>query len=79
VPLWRPFGTRRVVRIRFEDSPELLRSKGIHYVMLDPVQGTDVPLEQWLERFSAKVVAREPLMAHPEEPLAYNYLIQLGP
>jgi len=34
--LWRPFGSRRVLHIRREDSPEFLRARGIDYVVIGP-------------------------------------------
>jgi hypothetical protein len=67
--LWRPFGSRRVLHIRREDSPEFTRSRGIEYVVIGPnvmqEQFKMTPQEwvqqnngQIVERFSIRILAR---------------------
>lgn len=80
VPLWRPFGQRRVRRILPEDSATTLRSHGVRYVLLDTSELSgrgDFNLQSWLERFDAVLVAEEPVIPHPERPPVSHYLIRL--
>jgi hypothetical protein len=62
--LWRPFGARRVLHITAADSRESIRGRGIRYAAVNPnivVDQFKMPVEEWLQRNRAEVVARIPL------------------
>lgn len=55
--LWLPFGHRRVECVSPGDSPERLRSLGIHYVVahLHPQDGS---ITNWMEKYQGSVAAQ---------------------
>jgi hypothetical protein len=56
--LWLPYGRRRVECLLPDDSPEGLRSQGIHYVVVDAsaIGSSDRTIGRWLSRFHATLV-----------------------
>ena len=57
--LWLPFGSRRILHIRENDTAEITRARGIEYVLVNPVTVRDT--SAWLQRFNAEVVRKIPL------------------
>ena len=59
--LWQPFGSRRILHVRQDDTPEETRRRGIHYVLVSSIvlsQGWRMSLNEWLARNNAEVVQR---------------------
>ena len=67
--LWRPFGSRRVLHIKQNDSPESVRARGIKFIVIDPdalgPRFTATPEElarryngEIIQRFAIQLVAR---------------------
>lgn len=59
--LWEPFGSRSVEWVLPRDTPEQLRQRGIHFVVIenDPGPGSP-PLDEWLARYHAHLIAAIP-------------------
>ena len=58
--LWRPFGSRRILHVKGEDSLADLRRRGIEYVLVNSQQAKlvlGVPVEEWAQRLGGSVVA----------------------
>ncbi len=61
-PLWRPYGTHRVIRPSSGVAPEEFRRRGVRYVVLrvaDVALLWPAGLSDWLQRGHAEVLARE--------------------
>jgi hypothetical protein len=59
--LWQPFGSRRILHVCRDDTPEETRRRGIHYVLVSSIillQGWNMSLDEWLARNNAEVVQR---------------------
>jgi hypothetical protein len=62
--LWRPFGSRRIVHVRRDDTPDKLRQEGIKYVLVKSsflTQYFQLSLEQWLAQNNGQLLRRLPL------------------
>jgi len=58
--LWLPEGQRQVERLLMDDTPERLRSLGIHYVVAESpflLAANDTP-EQWMNKYNADLVGQ---------------------
>jgi hypothetical protein len=65
--LWKPFGSRRIVHIVREDSPELIRGEGLHYALVsERFFGQHYPMkfDDWLARNRAVLVEKFELRNH---------------
>jgi hypothetical protein len=60
--LWRPFGSRRILHIRSEDSPEFTRSRGIQYVVIErsaiALDYFKTTPEEWARKNNGEMIAR---------------------
>jgi hypothetical protein len=58
ISLWRPFFSRRVEHILLEDSPALIRERGLQYAVVSGgyLATSGVPLEAWLQRSRAELL-----------------------
>ncbi len=60
--IWLPFGSRRILHVCRDDTPEETRRRGIHYVLVSSfvlTHGWDnMSLDEWLARYNAEVVQR---------------------
>jgi hypothetical protein len=59
--LWQPYGSRRILHVCRDDTPEETRRRGIHYVLVSSIvlsQGWNMSLDEWLARNNAEVVQR---------------------
>jgi hypothetical protein len=59
--LWQPFGSRRILHVCRDDTPEETRRRGIHYVLVSSFvlsQSWNMSLDEWLARNNAEVVQR---------------------
>ncbi len=76
--MWLPYGTRRIQRILPGDTPEQVRSSGIHYVVVedDFLLGTNDTLQKWLARFNAILLKQWEFLGDPyEPPKRYNLVL----
>ena len=59
--LWQPFGSRRILHVCRDDTPEETRQRGIHYVLVSSYELSGrwkMSLDEWLARNNAEVVQR---------------------
>jgi hypothetical protein len=57
--LWRPFGSRRILHVCQDDTPEEIRRQGIQYVLASSrvlTQNRKNTLDEWLARNNAELV-----------------------
>lgn len=81
IGLWVPFGRRQVERVLADDSPEQVRAKGIHYVLVEGIllDAEQITIEQWLQRYEASVVKQLEFLQDPYRPPGHLYLVRLNP
>jgi hypothetical protein len=77
--LWMPFGQRRVERVLPDDTPEELRRRGIHYVLVedDALEASGMTIEQWMQRYNGSLVDQLAFLQDRHRPLAHLYLVVL--
>jgi hypothetical protein len=51
--LWKPFGSRRILHVKVSDSPELLRQRGLKYIVATTEHLTE-SWPEWLQRMNAR-------------------------
>ncbi|MDB6121779.1 MAG: hypothetical protein JWQ71_772 [Pedosphaera sp.] len=79
--LWRPFGSRRIEHVTHTDTPEDLRRRGIHYVLISSQQfavyfkGT---VEEWLSNNHAELVQKFPLKLRAAQPPVDWLLVRIN-
>jgi len=62
VALWRPFGARKVIEVRPEDSLEEVKARGIHFVVVSQdalTRGYQMPITSLMAKWSASLVAEK--------------------
>jgi hypothetical protein len=80
--LWRPFGSRRVLHIRGDDTPQFTRSRGIQYVVIGPNLYFDkhrITADQWAKENNGELLGRFPIRILARGPAIDFVLIQLKP
>jgi hypothetical protein len=80
--LWRPFGSRRVVRLDRNTSQADARRLGIEYVVVEGEGAEQVlgrPLAEWLQAMNAAVVTNIPVRLLASQPPLDYKLVRLGP
>jgi hypothetical protein len=80
--LWRPFGSRRILHIRGEDSPEFTRARGIQYVVIGPnilFDKLQITAEDWARANNGQVIGRYPIRILARGPVIDWVLIRLNP
>jgi hypothetical protein len=77
--LWAPFGIRKVERVLQGDTPEQLRARGIHYMVMeqDYCDFEGRTLEQRLAEFGAELVKEVAYVPGPNSPPYHVYLLRL--
>jgi len=78
--LWRPFGSRRILHVCRDDTPEEIRRQGIQYVLASSgvlTQNQKVSLDQWLTKNNAELVQRISLDLRAGQGSSDWYLIKL--
>ena len=80
--LWRPFGARRLLHMRIDDSPEFTRSRGIEYAVIGP----NIDFNQrvlnagdWAKTNNAQIVAHFPIQILARGPTTDWVLVRLNP
>jgi hypothetical protein len=79
IQLDSPLGSRRVLRVKIEDSPEDLRRLGIRYVFVerDALKGAGLTIEEWARRFNAEILGTVTRDYGPEMPVLECHLARL--
>ena len=77
--LWLPFGQRRVERVLADDTPEQLRSRGIHLVLVEDLalDRNQMTIEQWLQHYDASLMDQLAFLENPYRPPGHLYLARL--
>lgn len=78
--LWRPFGSRRILHVCGDDTPEEIRRQGIQYVLASShtlTHNQGVSLNQWLTKNNAELVQRISLDLRAGTGSSDWYLIKL--
>ena len=77
--MWLPYGTRQVQRILPGDTPEQLRSAGIHYAVVESsfLGKTNETVQQWLARYDGVLMKQWEFLGDPYEPPERYYLVRL--
>jgi len=82
ISLWKPYGSRRVEPIFFEDSPEQIRERGIEYVVVSGMQLVDVKhssIEAWLQKSRAELLMTTNATMTVSQGQEPWYLVRLKP
>lgn len=69
--LWKPYGTRKVVHISTNQTPDQVRAMGIRCVVVSDKALKDYPeqsLENWLKNWRGEVQQNIRIRLHPEAP-----------
>lgn len=79
IQLWWPLGSRQVLRIKAEDSPEQTRQRGIRYVFVDTtgLRVAGCTIDEWARRYHADVLASIRPDFGPELPPVEFHLTRL--
>lgn len=77
--LWLPFGCRKVELVRAEDSPQQLRQRGIHIVVVEDLflQMTGKTIEQWMKQFDAELINEAIFQQQPTYRISHVYIARL--
>lgn len=75
--LWRPFGSRRVLRIMKSDPPEALRAGHLRFIVLETHFLAPGTLADWLQLHRARLVGEAHFRSDPEAPEQSVCLIEL--
>ena len=77
--LWWPLGQRRVERVLPDDTPQALRARGIHYVMVEDValDAVGMTIEQWIRRYDGNLVDQVAIQQDRHRPPTRLYLVLL--
>jgi len=79
--LWKPFGSRRIVHIVREDSPEMIRGEGLHYALVsERFFGQHYPMnfDAWLAQNRASLVEKFELQNHAGRGLEGWWLVRFN-
>ncbi|MEJ0090296.1 MAG: hypothetical protein WDM80_11210 [Limisphaerales bacterium] len=81
ISLWRPFGGRRVEHFFLTDSPEVIRRKGVEYVVVGGanLEKHGTTFEVWQQQAGAETVAITNAMVKITEGLQPWYVVRLKP
>jgi hypothetical protein len=81
ISMWKPYGSRRVEPFFFEDSPEKIRSLGIHYGVVSGLhlQDKHTTIDEWLQKAGAELIfTTNATMTVSQGPEPW-YLVRLKP
>ena len=79
--LWRPFGSRKIVHIVRDDSPEQIRARGVKYALVSDRffgQHYSMNFNDWLVQNRAEVVEKFDLRIHAGRDLAGWTLVRFN-
>jgi len=78
--LWRPFGSRRILHVRPEDTTADLKAEGIDYILIDSLKMKDrfqVTPDEWVRQLHATVLKKIPLTLRASEGSVDWWLVKL--
>jgi hypothetical protein len=77
--LWWPWGERRVERVLPDDTPEELRERGIHYVLVEDMalESSGITIEQWMKRYNGELADQTAFLQDRHRPPTHLYLVVL--
>jgi len=76
--LWKPFGSRRILHVKFTDSPEQIRQRGLKYLLL-VTDKLKEPWPEWLARMDARELHTVTLKMWGSLPPFVWHLVELNP
>ncbi|HZL12726.1 MAG TPA: hypothetical protein VFC85_01155, partial [Verrucomicrobiae bacterium] len=79
--LWRPFGSRQIVHICPQDTPNYLKSRGVEYILVkDEMFGEWFPesFNDWLKKMNAQIVQKISLNLRAATGPTDWYLVKLN-
>jgi hypothetical protein len=78
--LWKPFGSRRIIHVCPDDSPDYLKGQGLEYIAAKgDMFGKQFPaLDNWLKTMNAQVVQKIELNLRAANGASDWYLIKLN-
>ena len=79
--LWKPYGTRLVVHICAEHTPEQIRAMNIRYVVLSAQAVKDYPegsVENWTNKWRGEIVQTIRVCLNPEAPQEDDELVHIA-
>jgi hypothetical protein len=76
--LWKPFGSRRVLHVKVNDSAEEVRQRGLRYLLVVSEKLKE-PWPQWLERMDARELQSVTLKMWGSLPPLHWHLVELRP
>jgi hypothetical protein len=80
--LWRPFGSRRVVHVTPEDTGEVLRQKGVKYVLVSSGEFGwmfNTTLDEWMTKVNGELAWIMPLSLRASRGPVDWFLVKLKP
>lgn len=77
--LWQPFGERRVERILPDDTPDDLRKRGFHYLLVDDnaLESDGMTINQWMQHFNGELADQFSYRWDRHSPPTHLYLVVL--
>ena len=78
--LWRPFGSRRIVHVRPDDTADYLKREGVQYILLAPMKPmlwSQVTPAEWVRSVNATIVKKIPLHLRASEGFREWWLVKL--
>jgi hypothetical protein len=76
--LWKPFGSRRILHVKANDSAEELRQRGLRYLLVVSEKLKE-PWPQWLQRMDARELQSLTLKMWGNLPPFHWHLVELKP
>jgi hypothetical protein len=81
ISFWLPLGSRRVEHFLLTDPPERFRQEGVEYAVVGELnmQLRNVPLDDWLKKTDASVIASTNGILKVAEGPKQWYIVRIGP
>jgi len=76
--LWKPFGSRRILHVKANDSAEELRQRGLRYLLVVS-EKLNEPWPQWLQQMDARELQSITLKMWGSLPPFHWHLVELRP
>jgi hypothetical protein len=74
--LWRPFGSRRIEHVKRDDTLEILRGRGIQYVLVNSHE-LSKPIAEWMQEMHGEIVWKMTLQLKASMPPVDWYLVRV--
>jgi hypothetical protein len=81
ISMWKPYGSRRVEPIFFEDSPEHIRQLGIEFIVVSGLNLVDehATIDEWLQKTGAELMFTTNATLTVQQGSEPWYLVRLKP